>query len=162
SVDTHTPGLRSICPETSAMNAATASWRTRMNSIPTCRAASMKARISPPGRPYIRSTPASRSVAARTSAHVGMIRIVRGSWFVVRGSSGPLNDERRTIGDEAEPRTTDHYNPAVYPFADLELARRLERAEGLANARCVEARARVAPEVGATWISVAGAMAMFC
>jgi hypothetical protein len=50
---------------------------------------------------------------------------------------------------------------AVYPFADLELARRLERAEGLANARCVEARARVAPEVGATWITVAGAMAMF-
>ena len=49
----------------------------------------------------------------------------------------------------------------MYPFADLELARRLERAEGLANARCVEARARVAPEVGATWISVAGAMAMF-
>lgn len=50
---------------------------------------------------------------------------------------------------------------AVYPFADLELARRLERAEGLANARCVEARARVAPEVGATWITVAGALAMF-
>jgi hypothetical protein len=50
---------------------------------------------------------------------------------------------------------------AVYPFADLELARRLERAEGLANARCVEARARVAPEVGAAWITVAGAMAMF-
>ena len=49
----------------------------------------------------------------------------------------------------------------MYPFADLELARRLERAEGLANARCVEARARVAPEVGAAWIAVAGAMAMF-
>jgi hypothetical protein len=29
----------------------------------------------------------------------------------------------------------------VHPFADLALARRLERAEGLANARCVEARA---------------------
>jgi hypothetical protein len=50
---------------------------------------------------------------------------------------------------------------AVYPFADLDLARRLERAEGLANARCVEARARVAPDVGAAWIAVAGAMAMF-
>ena len=49
----------------------------------------------------------------------------------------------------------------MYPFADLDLARRLERAEGLANARCVEARARVAPEVGAAWIAVAGAMAMF-
>src|SRR6266699_6720149 len=30
----------------------------------------MKSRISPPGRPNIRSTPASRSVAARTSAQV--------------------------------------------------------------------------------------------
>src|SRR5215470_14501923 len=54
------------------MNAATASWRTRMNSMPTVRAASMKSRISPPGNPYIRSTPASRSVVASTSAHVGM------------------------------------------------------------------------------------------
>src|SRR5262245_65118898 len=50
---------------------------------------------------------------------------------------------------------------AVYPFADLALARRLERAEGLANARSVEARARVSPEVGACWIEVAGALAMF-
>ena len=49
----------------------------------------------------------------------------------------------------------------MYPFADLALARRLERAEGLANARCVEARARVSPEVGAAWIEVAGALAMF-
>jgi len=49
----------------------------------------------------------------------------------------------------------------VYPFADLALARRLERAEGLANARSVEARARVSPEVGAAWIEVAGALAMF-
>ncbi len=49
----------------------------------------------------------------------------------------------------------------MYPFADLALARRLERAEGLANARCVEARARVSPEVGAGWIDVAGALAMF-
>jgi len=72
SVETHTPGLRSIWPLASAMNAATASWRTRMNSMPTFRAASMKSRISPPGRPNIRSTPASRSVAARTSAHVGI------------------------------------------------------------------------------------------
>src|SRR5215475_6808728 len=43
-----------------------------MNSMPARRAASMKSRISPPGNPYIRSTPASRSVVASTSAHVGM------------------------------------------------------------------------------------------
>src|SRR5262245_50509308 len=50
---------------------------------------------------------------------------------------------------------------AVYPFADLGLARRLERAEGLANARSVEARARLQPESGACWIQAAGALAMF-
>ena len=58
-------------------------------------------------------------------------------------------------------RTSSHYNPRVYPFADLSLARRLERAESLANARSVEARARLSPDVGACWIAVAGAMAMF-
>jgi hypothetical protein len=46
-------------------------------------------------------------------------------------------------------------------FADLALARRLERAEALSNARFVEARARLFPERGACWISVAGAYAMF-
>jgi GNAT superfamily N-acetyltransferase len=45
--------------------------------------------------------------------------------------------------------------------ADHALARRLERAEGSANARFVEARARVSPEVGAEWIEIAGAYAMF-
>ena len=50
---------------------------------------------------------------------------------------------------------------ANYPFADLALARRLERAEGLANARSVEARARASPASAACWIEVAGAYAMF-
>lgn len=45
--------------------------------------------------------------------------------------------------------------------SDLALARRLERAEATANARFVEARRKVAPGVGATWIEVAGAYAMF-
>jgi GNAT superfamily N-acetyltransferase len=45
--------------------------------------------------------------------------------------------------------------------ADLALARRLERTEASANSRFVEARARVSPEVGAEWIEVAGAYAMF-
>ena len=45
--------------------------------------------------------------------------------------------------------------------ADVLLARRLERAEASANSRFVEARARVNPEVGAEWIEVAGAYAMF-
>jgi GNAT superfamily N-acetyltransferase len=45
--------------------------------------------------------------------------------------------------------------------ADLALARRLERTEASANARFVEARARLNPEVGAEWIEVAGAYAMF-
>jgi hypothetical protein len=45
--------------------------------------------------------------------------------------------------------------------SDLALARRLERAEGFANAGFVEARARVSPESGACWTEIAGAYAMF-
>jgi GNAT superfamily N-acetyltransferase len=50
---------------------------------------------------------------------------------------------------------------SVLPPADLALARRLERAEATANAAFVDARTRVAPSVGATWIDVAGVYAMF-
>ncbi len=46
-------------------------------------------------------------------------------------------------------------------FADLELSRRLERAEALSNSRFVDARARLAPGCGATWVEIAGARAMF-
>lgn len=48
-----------------------------------------------------------------------------------------------------------------YPFVDVALARRLERTEGHANARFVESRARVAPEIGAAWTEAGGAYAMF-
>lgn len=48
-----------------------------------------------------------------------------------------------------------------YPFADLALSQRLERAEGHANRRFVEARARLFPDRGAQWIDVAGTYAMF-
>lgn len=50
---------------------------------------------------------------------------------------------------------------ADYPFADTELARRLEHTEARSNANFVEARARAFPDRGATWIEVAGAYAMF-
>ncbi len=50
---------------------------------------------------------------------------------------------------------------AAFPFSDLTLSRRLERAEAYSNAMFVEARARVFPESGARWIEVAGAYAMF-
>jgi GNAT superfamily N-acetyltransferase len=46
-------------------------------------------------------------------------------------------------------------------FADADLARRLERAEGQGNAEFVEARARLSPEVGARWMEAAGAYVMF-
>jgi GNAT superfamily N-acetyltransferase len=49
----------------------------------------------------------------------------------------------------------------MYPFADLELARRLERTEARSNAGFVEARAKAFPNVGAEWIEVAGTFAMF-
>jgi GNAT superfamily N-acetyltransferase len=48
-----------------------------------------------------------------------------------------------------------------YPLVDLTLARRLERTEAAANAAFVTARARLRPEIGATWTEVAGAYAMF-
>jgi len=52
-------------------------------------------------------------------------------------------------------------NQAPHVFADLELARRLERAEAHSNAKFVEARARVYPGYGSAWIEVAGAYAMY-
>ena len=48
-----------------------------------------------------------------------------------------------------------------YPFADIDLARRLERTEARGNAEFVEARVKSHPDRGATWIEVAGAYAMF-
>ena len=50
---------------------------------------------------------------------------------------------------------------AAVPFADLALARRLERAEATSSSCFVEARARLFPASGACWIEVAGAYAMF-
>ena len=52
-------------------------------------------------------------------------------------------------------------NPEPLFFSDLELSRRLERAEAHANAKLVEARAKVYPQSGAQWIEVAGAYAMY-
>ena len=49
----------------------------------------------------------------------------------------------------------------VLIFSDVNLSRRLERAEARANASFVEARARAFPELGATWIDVGGTYAMF-
>ena len=47
----------------------------------------------------------------------------------------------------------------TYPFADIDLARRLERADG--GIEFIEARKKAFPDRGATWIEVAGARAMF-
>jgi len=46
-------------------------------------------------------------------------------------------------------------------YSDRSLSQKLERTEARANAAFVEARARVSPETGATWIEVGGAYAMF-
>jgi hypothetical protein len=50
---------------------------------------------------------------------------------------------------------------ASFPVVDLALARRLERAEGAANAACVDARRDVHPQVGAAWMEIGGVYAMF-
>ncbi len=52
-------------------------------------------------------------------------------------------------------------NEKPFPFSDLTLSRRLERAEARSNADFVEARAGLFPDSGAQWIEVAGAYAMF-
>lgn len=46
-------------------------------------------------------------------------------------------------------------------FADLDLSRRLEIAEGRSSARCVDTRAGLEPQSGVTWQQIAGAYAMF-
>jgi GNAT superfamily N-acetyltransferase len=46
-------------------------------------------------------------------------------------------------------------------FADLDLSRRLERAEGRSCLEFAEARGRLHPESGATWMECAGAYAVF-
>jgi hypothetical protein len=52
-------------------------------------------------------------------------------------------------------------NGESFPFADLALSRRLEKAEGRGNAEFVEARLKAFPESGARWIEVARTHAMF-
>ncbi len=48
-----------------------------------------------------------------------------------------------------------------YPFSDLALSQRLERAEGQSGASFVEARAVAFPESGARWTEIAGTYAMY-
>src|SRR5678816_45243 len=48
-----------------------------------------------------------------------------------------------------------------YPFADLELARRLEGTEARTNVEFVEARKKAFPDSGAEWFEIAGTRAMF-
>lgn len=60
-----------------------------------------------------------------------------------------------------DPAVPDPGATVSMPFADADLARRLERAEGATNAAFVDARAALDPEAGATWTSVAGVYAMY-
>jgi len=48
-----------------------------------------------------------------------------------------------------------------FPLVDIALSRRLERTEAHANAAFVESRARLEPEVGASWKDIGGAFALF-
>ena len=49
----------------------------------------------------------------------------------------------------------------TFPFADLALARRIERAEGHANAAFVQSRVAVDPASGAAFLDVGGTYVMF-
>jgi len=52
-------------------------------------------------------------------------------------------------------------DPLLFPTVDIALARRLERAEAMANAASVDSRCECQPDVGAEWTEVAGVYAMF-
>ncbi|MEL7058732.1 MAG: GNAT family N-acetyltransferase [Acidobacteriota bacterium] len=54
-----------------------------------------------------------------------------------------------------------HARPPKLPFADLDLAQRLERAEAIANRRSIEARRAVDPDHGADCIEIGGTTALF-
>jgi GNAT superfamily N-acetyltransferase len=57
--------------------------------------------------------------------------------------------------------STESADSRSFPFADLALAQRLEKAEARSNAGFVETKARLFPQSGAAWIQVGGACAMF-
>lgn len=63
--------------------------------------------------------------------------------------------------DQRQRPKYDTMNNLTYQFADLSLARRLEKAEANGNVLFVEARAKAFPESHAEWIEVAGTYAMF-
>lgn len=67
------------------------------------------------------------------------------------------SDEALKVEDESD----DCQKTKPFPFSDLALARRLERAEAHGNIEFVETRARLFPDSGAGWIEVAGAYAMY-
>lgn len=52
-------------------------------------------------------------------------------------------------------------NEQEYPFADIELARRLERTEAQGNIDFIDAREEAFPDYGAKWTEIAGAFGMF-
>lgn len=58
------------------------------------------------------------------------------------------------------PEDMTHPSEQEYPFADIDLARRLERTEAQGSVNFIEARVKAFPNRGAKWIEVAGAYAM--
>ena len=68
---------------------------------------------------------------------------------------------KRQAGVEGKMPAPMSSGEARHYFSDLDLSRRLEKAEAHSNVTFVEARARTSPLSGACWIEVAGAYAMF-
>jgi N-acetylglutamate synthase-like GNAT family acetyltransferase len=68
---------------------------------------------------------------------------------------------RLGTGSDPSPEHAEQDPAVTTPPVSISLAQRLERAEASANAAFVEARARLDATVGAVWINIAGAYAMF-
>src|SRR5262249_60376771 len=98
-----------------------------------------------------------RAVATRGTG-VGR---ARRAWLQRRRRAGAVRVPAWRSFDDAREGAGRGVTADALPFADVELARRLERAEGTANARFVEARAHVLPERGGCWIEVGGAEGVF-
>jgi hypothetical protein len=81
--------------------------------------------------------------------------------FVQQPNTSYRSTQPRFHKSVATARYTDVRLPHATLFASYSLSQRLERAEGLANAAYVEARARLAPGSGAGWMEAGGTYAMF-
>src|SRR5262245_4957619 len=78
-----------------------------------------------------------------------------------RASGGSSNLLAKSANQTRPVTESSTLDPLLFPAVDIALARRLERAEAMANAASVDSRRDCQPSIGAEWTEVAGVYAMF-